>query len=238
MRRFLNYLFVFIIAVTGLFALKQYIDANQLSEEITAYQDSLDATYGIVEKYKNLYKSKSREVSEIESVNDSLNEYLDNLDQEIHIQSNIIEVLSDSIKNLKTYPDTVYKKDSSFVSVRSFAKDFNWLYLSGWFEVNNPYRITFDSIYCEVDLEINYVKKEVGWDTYVDSKNSGVVINDIKTHVIAGDPSFYDKLGFNVGVTGMSKYLFLYGRMSYEELGVHIGYGTGGPVLGIDYKIK
>jgi cell division protein FtsB len=238
MNKVLIYLLIFIIIVTGVFAFKKYIDANQLQQEVAAYQDSLDDTHGTVEKYKNLYKSKSREVKEIKSENDSLNKYLDKLDQEIHIQSNIIETLSDSIKNLETYPDTVYMEDSSFVSVRTFAKDFNWLYLSGWFEVNKPYRITFDSVYCEVDLEINYVKKEAGWDTYVDSKNSGVVIDDIKTRVITDDPSFYDKLGFNIGITGMSKYLFLYGRVSYDQLGVHLGYGTGGPVLGVDYKIK
>lgn len=235
MKNAIIYFLIVILLGAGSFGYMQYSDKLDKLRKYSAKIDTLTETK---EKFKDLYETSSREVSKIQSRNRELEQYLSERKEELDLKSDIIGQLSDSIKNINTVADTIFI-DSSSVSVRTFSKYFDPFYISGYFEVQSPYRISFDSVSASINLEISYFKNDNDiWNTYVDTKSSKLVINNIKTIVKTQDKSFYDKLGIGAGVAAVNSSLSLYGRVSYDKLNLLTGYGTKGLFLGVDYNIK
>lgn len=235
MKSAIIYFLIVILLGAGSFGYVKY--SNKL-DKLREYSAKIDTLTETKEKFKNLYETSSREVNRVQSRNEKLEEYLSERREELDLKSNIIGRLSDSLKNIDTIADTIFI-DSSSTFVRTFSKYFDPFYISGYFETQSPYKISLDSVSAFIDLEISYFKNENGvWDTYVDTKDSNLVITDINTKVKTRNKSFYEKLGIGAGVAAVNSSLSLYGRFSYDNLSVLTGYGTKGLFLGVDYNIR
>lgn len=216
-----------------------YITIDNYQDDLIKYKENRDSLKKTTEKFKNLYESSSRKVDKIKSRNENLQNYIENRNKRIEYQTNIIGTLSDSIKNISTKPDTIYKEDSSYTSVRSFNKYFNPFYISGYFEIKPPYRISFDTVNASIDLEINYSMNKSGRvNTFVDVKNDNIKISNINTHYLNKDKLFWDNIVLGSGLYASKTNAMLYFRAGYKNSSVMVGYGIGGFGVGFDYKIK
>lgn len=234
-----NKLIYILVAVLIAVSAYSYISVDSYKSKLNKNRKKADSLENTTEKFKNLYESSSRKVDKIKSRNKELQNYIEDVNEKIEYQTNVIGTLSDSIKNISTKADTIYREDSSYVSVRSFNKHFNPFYISGYFEIKPPYNISFDTVSAEINLEISYSKDKSGaLNTFVDTKSDNVKISDITTNYVDRDELFWNNITIGSGVYTSSTNAMLYIRTGYKNSSIMLGYGIGGFGVGFDYNIK
>lgn len=173
------------------------------------------------------------QVKKLSSRNKDLQKELNKKNSKIQSQLNIIGILEDSIKNISTHDSVI----NDTMGIRTFDINMNDFFITGYFQKQFPYEISFTRLLAKFNLEANIVQnKNKSWSVYIDTKNSSLKISDINTKVIPYSSSFKDKILCGYGIYLADKFSELHGIIGYKHYIIQVGYSTNGIGLGLNYK--
>lgn len=211
---------------------------NVINDQVVYWQNqaALKDTTTIIDS--TLVKQLAIQVDKLKSDNKSLNKILNKQESTIQSQLNIILSLQFTVDSLSTTDSTI-AIDGDTTSIRVFEVNKNGVNITGYFEKFSPWRITFSNISVVFDLEANIVENKDGtWQTFVDTNNPLIVVNNITTKIIPYEPTWKEKLKLGVGAYVGKNNFALFGQGFYSRYGVLVGYSTTGIILGGTYFIK
>jgi len=230
-----------VLVIIGVMALLVIVNAkiNALNNDIEYWrnQAALTDTITVIDSTINIKLAQT--VREIESENKKLNKLLKEEKDKIKAQVEINALLLDSINNLNTSAGSIVIVNNDSVRTRLFKYNANAFKLSGYFEIDNPYRISFDTLSATTDLEINFTENKYGtWKVYVDSKNKNLKLNSIEPKIVPYNKTFWEKIEIIVGAYVGKNNVGIVSDIMYSKYGAIIGYSNNGLLIGGSYRIK
>jgi hypothetical protein len=179
-------------------------------------------------------------VEEIRIENKRLGKLLSKKNVEIKNYTEIVAQLQDSIKDVHTKDSLKidYLTQKTF-GVRLFDIAKGPFHLTGDFMKDDPWDISFRTIKADIALEIATVENKNGtWETFVNTRDTGVFITNIDTRYQTYKRSFFEKTKIGFCVLANTKSIDGFGILGMGNYGLAAGYGTEGFKIGALYFIK
>jgi len=236
-----NNLLIAITVVTTVVATNWVSSLDKSDQkEIERLQNELAKKDSVTLVVEDSYRKASIRVNELDSENKKLNKQINKNDETIKSQTNIIASLSDSLNNVRTKIIYIPSDTSEFgIEARSFVADKGAFYIEGWFQITEPYNINFNKLQATVDFELSLSETDEGtWNTYLYSKESGVVVNSLETKYIPYSASWYKKVKLGTGIQiSTNGYASLNALLGYNKIIGIVGISNYGMTFGFNYFI-
>lgn len=177
----------------------------------------------------------SLKVRDITSSNRNLQNRINLLDGTIRSQADLIVSLEESATDVPTDSDIIIVDGEEQV-IRTFDMAKGAFTLKGWFQLQDPYNITFEQLAAQMDLELNMVQLPSGqWEAFIDTKNPSLLVTDLVTKVNPYKPPWWKKFILSGGVYLQGNEFGLIGGVGYDKFLGLIGYDPRGYMLGVQY---
>ena len=233
-----NPIFIAIVVALGMMILFNW-KINSLNDDIEHWRNEAAKKDTLTIVDSTLNTKLAQTALRLKSENNELNKLLKKEKAKIKTQLEINAQLQDSIINLSTQTSSIVIVDGDTLRTRTFRYNKNAFKLAGYFEIDIPYRISFDTLLATLDMEINVTEDKKGvWKAFIDTKNPHMTISKINTYVIPYTPTIWEKINIGLGAyVGKNNAGFI-GNVGYSKYNILIGYTTTGIILGGMYWIK
>lgn len=220
-----------------------YFQYKDMASDVVKWRNSSYKNEGLFKEQKNLVWTHIAEYAKLESSNEQLQDLIKDNKQKIRNLTEINVSLEDSIYNLSTKPIIIINPDDSSATVKAqeFGHSGGGFLIAGYFEVVDPFRISFTKLIANVELEVALTQsKNRAWSTYVTSINNNITINDVIPKVTPYKPSFLEKLSFNLGTYGGINQIGVLAGASYDKHTMLLLFSNYGGSIGYvrQFKIK
>jgi len=222
---------ILVVVIIGLSFWSNY-QIGQLRKDVAFFQNEAAKRDEIHQIDSTTISRLSLKVRDISSNNNDLQNRIKLLNGTIRSQASFIATLADSIANINTHGDTLITGGL----VRRFDVTKNAFTLKGWFELQEPYSITFEQLAAQIALELNMVQLPSGqWEAFVDTKNPSLHVTDLITKVNPYRPPWWKKFNLSAGIYLQGNEFGLVGGVGYDKFIGLIGYDPRGYLLGVQY---
>ncbi len=178
------------------------------------------------------------ENQDITASNDSLNKVIGHNKEQIRSLVALTGQLSDSLNNVETAHDTIYINNVA-TEVQKFNVAQNGFELKGYFEINSPFRITFEKMLAEINLEIVLTEtKDRLWTAYVTTPNTNFLVSDVVPKINPYEPTFFEKLSFSGGLYASSNRVGLSAGVTYDTHHIKLLLDNYGGAIGYEKTFK
>jgi hypothetical protein len=204
------------------------------------WQNKFAISDSVKKEMEGINSKLTSQVNEIKSNNIHLDSLINKKNEKIIQNTIIIGQLISQMKNLETQKDTIYDENQNkLISIRRFNIEKLPFYISGNFQIEEPFYINIDTLYAKIKLTVTLTEnKNKNFKTYISSPYKNLLINEVNSQIIPYNQSFWNKVKLGIGTLIAPNYASLYIQTGYNNITILTGYGTTGISAGISYWFK